>query len=235
MLKKTVIISFVLCLISSIVFVALIPLATADTISMANNYHKQYAVQTELLNQPAEGINSVKLTGDWISDLEVRSSSDGNIHVITDGYRIRPITKLTPTIDQNGTLLVDIKMDQSTAINTDFANFFRAALAEINNHSHNYILLELPNGIEFISGSPDDYNYGSLDIDDDILVNGDDPICPVCGDSFCVDEECREELEEWLEERAEHRAERIEERAERRAERMADRAERILERTEYHI
>lgn len=230
MLKKTAIISLVLFIIFSIVFVALIPLATADMIKMAGDYHAQYSVEYDLLTQPTEGIKSVKLTGDWISDLEVTSSADENIHVITDGYRIRTITKLTPTIDENGVLLVDIKMDRSAATGMDFANFFRAIFGEMNNRSHNYIRLELPRGIEFISGSHNNHNYGNLDIDDDVLVNGDSAICPICGDAFCDDPDCAEELSEnFIEyregERYEDRLERLEERFERERERIEERAE----------
>lgn len=237
MLKKTAIISLVLFIIFSIVFVALIPLATADMIKMAGDYHSQYSVEYDLLTQPTEGIKSVKLTGDWISDLEVVSSADENIHVITDGYRIRTITKLTPTIDENGVLLVDIRMDRSAATGMNLANVFRAIFGEMNNRSHNYIRLELPRGIEFVSGSANDHNYGDLDIEDDVMVSENPEICPVCGDAFCDDPDCAEELsEEFFEhrdgERYEDRLERLEERVERERERIEERAERERERLE---
>lgn len=230
MLKKTAIISLVLFIIFSIVFVALIPLATADMIKMAGDYHAQYSVEYDLLTQPTEGIKSVKLTGDWISDLEVTSSADENIHVITDGYRIRTITKLTPTIDENGVLLVDIKMDRSAATGMDFANFFRAIFGEMNNRSHNYIRLELPRGIEFVSGSHNNHNYGNLDIDDDVLVSDDD-FENESEEQFIEhrDGERYEDRLERLEERVERERERIEERAERERERLEERFEAELE------
>lgn len=227
MLKKTAIAAFILMIVFSIAFAALIPLATADMISAADDRNTEFSLETELLRQSAEGISSVKLTGDWINELEVTASADDDIHLITNGYRIRRITSLTPTVDENGTLFIDIKMDQSSRVNRSIAAISRAVMAELYNNSYNYIRLELPEGTGFISGGSAGYNYGELDIADDVAVS--ERACPICGDIDCVDPDCAEELAELraelAAERAELERELAEEREERREERKAERSE----------
>lgn len=235
MLKKTAIISFVLMIVFSIVFAALIPLATADMITMADSRNEEFAAESELLSCSAEGVKSVKLNGDRISDLEVTASLDKNIHLITNGYRIREITSLTPTVDENGILVIDIKMNQSSRVNRRVSSIFRAVMAEIYGNSRNYIRLELPEGVEFISGGSVSCNYGNLDIADNVAVSN--RACPICGEIDCNDPECKAELEEIQleleQELYEHRAERREELREEQEELQMELEERRAEVEEY--
>ncbi len=235
MLKKTAITAFVLMIVFSIVFAALIPLATADMIMMADSRNEEFAAENELLSCSAEGIKSVKLNGDRISDLEVTTSPDKNIHLITNGYRIREITSQTQNVDENGILVIEIKMNQSSRVNRRVSAVFRAVMAEIYGNSCNYIRLELPAGIEFISGGRGSYNYGNLDIADDVAVS--ERACPICGEIDCDKPECKAELEEIQleleQELYEYRAERREELREEQEELHEELEERRAEMEEY--
>lgn len=212
MLKKTAVVSFVLLILFIIIFAALTPLATADMITMMQSGLDEYSAPVELLCEPADGITSVKVAGDWIDDLLVVPSPNGDIHVLTDGFRVFPV-EIEPFNDGSGCLQLSFSMNKNAAKALSRESIVRMVTAELNDRSTNRIILQLPEGVNFISQSHYENTFGGLHVDGSIDIVG----WPPCD-------------EEWYNEREEERLEREAEREEERAERASERLERAIER-----
>ncbi|MEG1850272.1 MAG: hypothetical protein RR197_06905, partial [Oscillospiraceae bacterium] len=88
MLKRTALVSVAILLLCAIACAALVPIAASDAIAMARLHSEEYLRSVPLLEESAEGIVRVCLSGDWLEQLDVRPSADGKIRFSTDGYNM---------------------------------------------------------------------------------------------------------------------------------------------------